>query len=69
VRFGVHGMNKYHYNENIFSEYVDLEEENLPIERYLAETVESNDLEETTNELTGCIRLLTSLSRVDGLLW
>jgi hypothetical protein len=41
----------------------------LPIDLYLDETVSDDEIDETENEITGCVRFLTSLSRVDGLVW
>jgi hypothetical protein len=36
---------------------------------YLDESVSGNQLRDTNDELTGCVRFLASLSRVDGLIW
>jgi hypothetical protein len=41
----------------------------IPTDLYLEESVTRNNLNDTNNELTGCVRFLASLSRVDGLIW
>jgi hypothetical protein len=67
VRLGVHQINKEVYTDRVFK---DLDRNvGLPGAAYLNEAVESNELDDTRDELKGCVRFLTSLSRVDGLLW
>jgi hypothetical protein len=53
----------------IFSEYLDKEADEIPTDLYLHEEVSGNNLRETEHEVTGCVRFLASLSRVDGLIW
>jgi hypothetical protein len=69
IRFGTHEINHTFHSDTIFQKYIDQDMDDLPVDLYLDETVESNELDETRDELKGCIRFLTSLSRVDGLLW
>jgi hypothetical protein len=69
VRAVVHDIEKTFYSDSIFENYTDQDIDEMPISLYLDEAVSENDLVETNNELKGCIRFLTSLSRVDGLLW
>ena len=57
------------FSDVIHEKYLDREEGEIPTDLYLDETVSGNDLGETINELTGCVRFLASLSRVDGLIW
>jgi hypothetical protein len=57
------------YSDVIHVEYLDGEEDEIPTDLYLDEAVTGNELSETDNELTGCVRFLASLSRVDGLIW
>lgn len=57
------------YSDSIHANYLDEEAEELPIGLYLDETVSENQLIDTNDELTGCVRFLASLSRVDGLIW
>ncbi len=40
----------------------------LPMGLYLDESVSGDELRDTNDELTGCVRFLASLSRVDGLI-
>ncbi len=48
---------------------LDEDEEQIPVSLYLDDAVTENDLDDTRNEITGCIRFIASLSRVDGLIW
>jgi hypothetical protein len=59
------------YSDRIHEKFLDLDLnlESLPIDLYLDETVSDDEIDETENEITGCVRFLTSLSRVDGLVW
>ena len=49
--------------------YVEQDIEDMPVDLYLDDAVESDKLADTRDEVKGCVRFLTSLSRVDGLLW
>jgi hypothetical protein len=68
VRLGVLEMSKTFYSDQIMDKCVE-QDIDVPIDLYLDESVASGYYQDTSNELTGCIRFLTSLSRVDGLLW
>src|SRR5581483_3964494 len=59
------------YSDRIHEQYLDspAKKHSLPISLYLNERAVERDIEETEHEITGCIRFLSSLSRVDGLLW
>jgi len=57
------------YSDVIFGEYLDEEADEIPTDLHLDESVTGNDLRETHDELTGSVRFLASLSRVDGLIW
>ena len=41
----------------------------LPLELHLREAATNEEIRDSNEEVTGCIRFLTSLSRVDGLIW
>ena len=69
VRLGIHQINATFYSDKIFEDYIDQDVDDMPVGLYLDEAVESDELDDTKDELKGCIRFLTSLSRVDGLLW
>jgi hypothetical protein len=45
------------------------EDLDIPAGLYLDEGIRDEKYEDASDELKGCIRFLTSLSRVDGLLW
>jgi hypothetical protein len=68
VRLGILEMSKTFYTDQIMDKCVE-HHIDVPIDLYLDESIASGYQQDTSNELTGCIRFLTSLSRVDGLLW
>jgi hypothetical protein len=68
IRLGVHHLNTQFYADRVIDDYVT-QNIHIPPMAYLNESVESMQLKDTKDELKGCIRFLTSLSRVDGLLW
>ena len=57
------------YDDDIHEKYLDEKAHSIPTHLYLDEANSSTQLDETTDELTGCVRFLASLSRVDGLIW
>ena len=59
------------YSDTIHEEYLDpdSDEESIPISLYLEERVSNYEVDETENEIKGSVRFLSSLSRVDGLIW
>jgi hypothetical protein len=58
-----------YYSDLIHSDYLDAKVEEIPTGLYLDEAVSGTELNDTNDELTGCVRFLASLSRVDGLIW
>ncbi len=57
------------YSDDIHGKYLDTHADEIPTDLYLDETVSDAELRDTNDELTGCVRFLASLSRVDGLIW
>lgn len=57
------------YTDIIHERYLDEDAGEIPMELYLSESVDGTALNDTNDELTGCLRFLASLSRVDGLIW
>lgn len=57
------------HTDAIHERYLDEEANQIPTELYLSESVDGTSLNDTNDELTGCVRFLASLSRVDGLIW
>jgi hypothetical protein len=57
------------YSDEIHEKFLDTEADTIPADLFLDETVTASELRDTNNELTGCVRFLASLSRVDGLIW
>lgn len=53
----------------IYEKFLDKQLDHIPSTLYLDNSIETSELEDTQNEVTGCIRFITSLSRVDGLIW
>lgn len=70
-RKGVLQVQRTSSSDKIHEEFLnpDLGQDSLPIDLYLDDVVTENEIDETEHEITGCIRFLTSLSRVDGLIW
>jgi hypothetical protein len=56
-------------SDQIHEEYVRRHEELLPMELHLRESASNEELRDANEEVTGCVRFLASLSRVDGLIW
>jgi hypothetical protein len=61
------------YSDTIMEEYIETLNANndnlIPADLYLDESIANNDLEEMHCEITGSVRFMSSLGRVDGLLW
>jgi hypothetical protein len=57
------------YSDLVHEKYVIKKADEIPTDLYLDESVSGNEFRDTNDELTGCVRFLASLSRVDGLTW
>jgi hypothetical protein len=57
------------HNDLIYSNYLDDKANEIPAGLYLQESISGTELNDTNDELRGCVRFLASLSRVDGVLW
>jgi hypothetical protein len=68
-RAGVLSITHTSYSDAVHGEYLNKEADEIPTGLYLDESVSGNELRDTNAELTGCVRFLASLSRVDGLIW
>jgi hypothetical protein len=56
------------YAEDIIYDLMEYHDsDTIPIELYLAESTEADDLEDSTSELDGCLWFVSLLARVDGL--
>ena len=69
VRVGTQEILKTFYSDEIFETYIDKHRPEMPVNLHLDESLAAAQFEGSRNELKGCLRFLTSLSRVDGLLW
>ena len=57
------------YSDTIHTEYLDKKLVEIPTDLYLNESADRTELNDTNDELTGCVRFLAALSRVDCLIW
>jgi hypothetical protein len=57
----------FNYSNDINDKYLENDKKMLPVDAYLKESVSEFEKEETSNELKGAIRFVSSLSCVDGL--
>lgn len=57
------------HSDVIHEKYLEKGKASLPCSTYVDEFVSRFTLKETEDEITGCIRFLCSLARVDGLIW
>lgn len=69
LRASVLSIEHTNHSDLIHSDYLDEEAHEIPAGLYLQESVSGTELNDTRDELTGCVRFLASLSRVDGLIW
>lgn len=54
-------------SDEIFTEYLDQEAEEIPVDLYLDEMIHTDDLDDNRSELDGAIWFVSLLTRVDGL--
>ena len=69
IQTATHSIENTHTSDQIYERYLRRKEEFLPMELHLGESTTGDQLRDCYEEVTGCIRFLTSLSRVDGLIW
>lgn len=67
IREGVHTISSVHANDKIQLEYLDHRSQQLPTILYLDYVCAEAERIDTSDEITGCLRFISSLSRVDGL--
>jgi hypothetical protein len=68
VDLGVATINTNQARDLISQEYLDQLSDNVPADLYLDEAVARADAEDYQREITGCVRFISSLSCVDGLI-
>lgn len=54
--------------DEIYQDFLDTDEESMPVTLYLDESVFRDERDDTRDEVTGCVRFIASLARVDGLI-
>jgi hypothetical protein len=69
LRQGILQVQHTSYSDELMETFVEGRADTLPTGLYLDESVASSELTDTQDEITGCVRFLSSLSRVDGLVW
>lgn len=66
VRLSVRTIDRVAAEDEISENFLDKHKQEIPAQLYLEEIVGRNDGEDTESEITGCVRFIASLSRVDG---
>jgi hypothetical protein len=66
VRFSSRTIERVSAEDRIHEEFLDAEQEEMPVDLYLRETVSRNHEGDTRDEITGSVAFIASLSRVDG---
>jgi hypothetical protein len=67
VNLGVNRFSSSQAYEEIATEYMDKDLDDVPVGLYLDEAVAESDAKDYEREITGCVRFISSLSCVDGL--
>lgn len=67
-RFSVHAIKLCDTEDEIHESFLETSEELMPVILHLDQAVFSNGKDDTRDEVTGCVRFIASLSRVDGLI-
>jgi hypothetical protein len=68
INLGVNRFRSIQTYQEIEEEYMDKDLDQMPIGLYLDETVAESECEDYEQEITGCVRFISSLSCVDGLI-
>jgi hypothetical protein len=68
TRLWVSRLLAYVARSEISEEFLDREQDMIPSGLYLDETIEDSNEEDYRDEITGCVRFISSLSCVDGLI-
>lgn len=68
TRLSIHTIRLCDAEDTIGEQFLDTKEESMPVRLYLDETISSFEKNDTRDEVTGCVRFIASLSRVDGLI-
>lgn len=65
--FAAWTIRRTHAEDEIHEDYIDKDADHVPTILHLDELIFSDEEEDTADEITGCVRLIASMSRVDGL--
>jgi hypothetical protein len=68
ARRGVSTIKAAQAHDEIFQAYIEPMKDNVPVLLYLDESIAESDGEDFQDEITGCVRFISSLSCVDGLI-
>ncbi len=69
VSLGAATIRETYLRDQIWAQYAEASKPEMPTKLHRDYSRLNWEVEEATNQVTGCIRFLTSLSRVDGLIW
>jgi hypothetical protein len=69
LREGILLVNSTTTSDVIYENFLEKHADYIPASLYLSKFVDEAALDDSRNEITGCIRFISSLSRVDGLIW
>jgi hypothetical protein len=61
-------ISNYYFNQEIHDKYLESSKKNMPTALYLDESISDYDKIDTTDEIKGVLRFISSLSCVDGLI-
>lgn len=67
TRLAVHTIRLCDAEDTICEDFLEPNEEAMPVILHLDQSVFGNEKDDTRDEVTGCVRFIASLSRVDGL--
>jgi hypothetical protein len=67
-RFSVHTIKRCDAEDEIHQTFLEKHEEVMPVLLHLDQVVSGDEEDDTRDEVTGCVRFIASLSRVDGVI-
>lgn len=64
----IYTITNYNLSQTIHDDYLESSKKNMPINLYLEEAISDFEKEDTTSEIKGALRFISSLSCIDGLI-
>jgi hypothetical protein len=68
INWGIASVKRYDARRQIFDKYLDAHKVRMPVTLYLDESIAESYQDDYNDEITGCVRFVSSLSCVDGLI-